>query len=79
MWPWMASQSSSASIMLESVVRGHHIYKRIWTPVLGEKLQIKIEEDNHHDARPVAVTKDGIAKDGNNCVIYSLQSFDCEF
>ena len=28
--------------------------------VLGEKLQIKIEEDNHHDARAVEVTKDGI-------------------
>ena len=29
-------------------------------PVLGEKLQIKIEEDNQHDARVVEVTKDGI-------------------
>ena len=60
-------------------MRGHHIYKPIWTPVLGEKLQIKIEEEKHHDSRAVAVIKDGVAKDDNNCVIYSLRSFDCEF
>ena len=27
--------SPSATFILESVVRGHQIYKRIWTPVLG--------------------------------------------
>ena len=30
----MASPSNTAkSFILESVVRGHHFYKRIWTPV----------------------------------------------
>ena len=38
-------------------MRGNHIYKRVWTPMLGEKLQIEIEEDNRNDARAVAVQK----------------------
>ena len=54
----IASQSTSPeSFIFESVVRGHHIYKRVWTPVLGEKLGIVIEEDNNHDARVVAVQR----------------------
>ena len=54
----MASQSVSpaGSFVFESVVHGHHIYKRVWTPLLGERLQID-EEDNIHDARAVAVRK----------------------
>ena len=31
------------------VVRGHHIYKQTWTPFLGEKLLIGIEEDNSNE------------------------------
>ena len=44
---------------LESVVRGHHIYKRIWTPHVGEKLQLQ-REDNENDLRAVAVLKDSV-------------------
>ena len=25
----------------ESVVRGHHVYKAIWTPVIGEELEVR--------------------------------------
>ncbi len=52
--------SPSATFILESVVRGHHIYKRIWTPMLGEILQIKLEETNSNDAKAIAVQKDGV-------------------
>ena len=31
---------------LESCVRGHHVYKSTWTPLLGEVLQCKIESGN---------------------------------
>lgn len=27
-------------------VRGHHIYKRIWEPVIGQRLQVRKEEGN---------------------------------
>ena len=52
----MASQgATSESFILESVVRRHRIYKQTWTPFLGEKLLIGIEEDNSNDARAVAI------------------------
>ena len=40
-----------------SVVRGHHIYKRIWTPDIGELLNVITEDSNEHDAHAVAVLK----------------------
>ena len=46
----MASQGTTPeSFILESVVRGRHIYKPTWTPFLGEMLLIGIEEDNSHE------------------------------
>ena len=44
----------------ESVVRGHHVYKVIWTPVIGEELEVRTEDDNDHDQHAVAVVKDGV-------------------
>ena len=41
-----------------SSVRGHHIYKDIWTPVLGEILVCTQEQTNVHDVYAVAVKKD---------------------
>ena len=42
----------------ESVIRGHHIYKRIWTPRIGEQLTTEIDHNNLCDRYAVAVTKD---------------------
>ena len=44
---------------LDSVVRGHHIYKAVWTPVVGEVLAVQAEEDNSEDQYAVAVLKAG--------------------
>ena len=43
------------SFDLESVVRGRYVYKRAWTPFVGQKLPIEIEKCNSNDARTVAV------------------------
>ena len=56
----MASQGYCAVYEKESVVRGHHIYKAIWTPVIGEELDVQTEDSNHHDQHAVAVVKDGV-------------------
>ena len=56
----IASESAGDLYVMESVVRGHHVYKRIWTPRVGEQLQLKHEEDNSNDVRAVAIAKDGI-------------------
>ena len=39
-----------------SVVRGHHIYKKFWTPVI-EVLPVEREEDNQHDNYAAVVIK----------------------
>ena len=32
----------------KSVVRGHHIYKFIWTPTIGEEFLLEVEDGNEH-------------------------------
>ena len=39
----------------EFVVRGHHVYKAIWNPVIGEVLVCDQETDNDEDSYAVAV------------------------
>ncbi len=57
----MASQDTSDLVhTLDSVVRGHHVYKRIWTPTVREQLQLRPEEGNERDPRAVAVLKHGV-------------------
>ena len=40
-----------------SYIRGYHEYKEVWTPTLGEMLQLKIEPTNPSDQFAVAVIK----------------------
>ena len=47
-----------ATFRIGSTVRGHRVYKSLWTPVMGEKLRVQIE-DNIFDEFAVAVFKDG--------------------
>jgi len=46
----------SRSFSWEMVIRGHHIYKAIWTPVINEILSLSQE---HEDPFAVSVIKDG--------------------
>ena len=54
----MASQCSDSYEKM-SVIRGHHIYKSIWTPIIGEELVLEAQDDNKHDKHAVGVMKDG--------------------
>ena len=49
----------ATSFRIESTVRGH-VYKSLWTPVMGEELNVQIEDSNIFDEFAVAVFKDGI-------------------
>ena len=40
-------------------IRGHHVYKEVWTPYVGEELSVKKETGNLYDAFAVAVEKEG--------------------
>ena len=42
----------------QSHATGHHVYKDIWAPTLGEKLSTTAEPENHHDKYVVKVLKD---------------------
>ena len=55
----MSGQSAVTTpcLNLESVVRGHHVYKRVWRPAIGEQLKLICEECNEHDPRAVAIVR----------------------
>lgn len=56
----MAGASVSTSYYkLDIMVRGHHVYKIIWTPLLGETLKKggNWEDDNDYDEYVVAITR----------------------
>ena len=45
----------SRSYDKESVVRGNHVYKTVWTPFIGESLVVNCEIENSHDSYAVTV------------------------
>ena len=45
------------SFVIDSVIRGHHVYKAIWEPANGEELNTEREIRNPYDPLAVAVTK----------------------
>ena len=46
------------SFRIQSTVRGHHIYKEVWSLRVGEELPVHCESDNDHDPFALAVLKD---------------------
>ena len=53
------SRRKHEGVVKDSVVKGHHIYKFVWTSVIGEELHLEPEESNKHDEYAVAVRKEG--------------------
>lgn len=47
-------------IKVETVIRGYHVYKEIWTTTLGKVLTCRQETDNFHDRFAVAVLKGSV-------------------
>ena len=42
-----------------SVIHGHHIYKSMWSPILGEIVSVDHEHGNTHDCHTVCLLKGG--------------------
>ena len=38
-------------------MRGRHVYKNVWTPSIGQRLQLRREDDNDYDDHAVSVVK----------------------
>ena len=49
--------TDEAFCILESVIRGHHIYKQVWTPRLGQILGLPHKPRNSHDQHTVKLVK----------------------
>ncbi len=57
-WNNRGSNSDMAarnSARIQSYVRGYHVYKRMWTPFIGEMATTTIENANLHDRYAIAV------------------------
>ena len=39
----------ATSFRIESSVHGHHVYKDVWSPVIGDELLVQVEEHNTFD------------------------------
>ena len=50
-YTWMARMAgvSTGVFEFDSVVRGYHVYKTVWTPTIDETLQVMKEDMNDHD------------------------------
>ena len=51
------STRETKTYSIESVIRGHHVFKSIWSPFVGETLSLKQEKGNRHDRFAVAVIR----------------------
>ena len=51
----MASTENVNSFSVPGIIRGYHVYQRIWTPFVGEKATTTREPGNQHDPYAVAV------------------------
>ena len=50
---------NNAVLVQESMIRGHHIYKSVWSPILGEIMSVDREHGNLHDRYAVCLLKGG--------------------
>ena len=55
----MASELASAveSFTIDSMIRGYHVYKDVWSSFIGEVPSCRHDVRNHHDRFAVAVCK----------------------
>ena len=54
---WGGVWDRAWDLLLDSAVRGYHVYKVVWKPTIGEKLQADQELGNEADKFAVKVVK----------------------
>ena len=63
-WVWLLLEHMedmtgvSTEFSFDSIIQGHHIYKKVWTTTVGDILLLVKEEANEHDHFAVSVMKD---------------------
>ena len=56
----MAYSAEDFIFQLPSVVRGHHIYKSVWIPSIGETLALQVDAEDEHGAYSGGIVKDSV-------------------
>ena len=75
LWVWLSLEhvedmaGLSTTFSFDSVIRGHHIYNKVWTPSVGDILLLVKEEGNEHDHFAVSVIKDGFIISHAYCLL----------
>ena len=46
------------SFVFSGVIRGHHVYKLVWSSIVGEMVELIPESGNEHDRYAVKMMKD---------------------
>lgn len=55
----MEVKATTTTFEKSSVITGHHVYKYVWSPYIGEALSVEQEKDNQYDKYAVSVKKSG--------------------
>ena len=50
---------ATKNLELKTYIKGHHVYKDVWIPDVGEVLQVEMEPNNLADKYAVCTRKDG--------------------
>ena len=66
----------SNQFVVKYSVRGHHLYKRIWSPSVGEPFETFCEWDNEHDKYAVAVHLNNLKNNPHLPLLYQEQWVD---
>ena len=63
---------------VDSCIRGHHVYRSIWTPIIGEQLSCKREFENETDLYAEAMIRDRTTVVGHVRYLLLVLSFSWE-
>ena len=56
----MAESFPGTQFEFESVIRGYHVYQKVWEPQMNETLDCKLEPTNEFDKHAVSVVKSDV-------------------
>ena len=56
----MCTYMYASTFDTSSCICGHHVYKNVWMPTLGDELECKKEGDNDFDQYAVVVLRKGL-------------------
>ena len=47
-------------VKVESCIRGYHVYKNVWNPEIGDRLETEVDELHQHDRYAKGIIENGL-------------------